>query len=248
MIVQAIRSALFYALFLGQTVVLAFFVGLWALTVPRGEKRLRELFERWLTWESQTLPGGCIFVTGSVEFDDQPGPMRDALVADQRDWLDTIATVVETAVTEGDFRSDLDARQVAFELQALTLGFHHFARLLGDEHATDHARTAFEGILERARFAQHMGEREQGLEMIGTARCHLEGQLTRRLEVALFVEPFRPPRHRVELHGGDGGRRAGARGGFASLRHVLYSRQIPQRLRPARRRPTLSQASRVRRA
>lgn len=122
-----------------------------ALTVPRGEKRLRELFERWLTWESQTLPGGCIFVTGSVEFDDQPGPMRDALVADQRDWLDTIATVVETAVTEGDFRPDLDARQVAFELQALTLGFHHFARLLGDEHAADHARTAFEGILERAR-------------------------------------------------------------------------------------------------
>lgn len=38
MIVQAIRSALFYALFLGQTVVLAFFVGLWALTVPRGQK------------------------------------------------------------------------------------------------------------------------------------------------------------------------------------------------------------------
>ena len=38
MIVQAVRSALFYVLFLGQTIILAFFVGLWALTVPRGER------------------------------------------------------------------------------------------------------------------------------------------------------------------------------------------------------------------
>ena len=122
-----------------------------ALSVPRGEKRVRELFERWLVWETEVLPGGCIFVTGSIEFDDQPGPMHDALVADQRDWLDTIATVVDAAVTEGDFHADVDPRQVAFELQALTLGFHHFARLLGDERAVDHVRAAFEAILERAR-------------------------------------------------------------------------------------------------
>ena len=122
-----------------------------ALAVPRGEKRVRELFERWLVWETEVLPGGCIFVTGSIEFDDQPGPMRDALVADQRDWLDTMATIVEAAVTEGDFRPEVDPRQVAFELQALTLGFHHFARLLGDEHAVEHVRTAFEAILDRSR-------------------------------------------------------------------------------------------------
>ncbi|CAI9399994.1 TetR/AcrR family transcriptional regulator [Nocardioides sp. T2.26MG-1] len=121
-----------------------------ALIVPRGEERVRELFERWLVWEAE-LPGGCIFVTGSIEFDDQPGPMHDALVADQRDWLDTIATVVEAAVSEGDFHDGVDPRQVAFELQALTLGFHHVARLLGDEHAVDHVRAAFEAILERAR-------------------------------------------------------------------------------------------------
>ena len=122
-----------------------------ALAVPRGEKRVRELFEGWLRWETEVLPGGCIFVTGSIEFDDQPGPMRDALVADQRDWLDTIATVVETAVAEGDFRADLDPRQFAFEIQGLTLGFHHSARLLDDEQAHDRVRTAFEAILDRAR-------------------------------------------------------------------------------------------------
>ena len=121
------------------------------LATPRGEKRLRELFERWLAWETETLPGGCIFVTGSIEFDDQPGAMHDALVADQRDWMDTIATVAETAVTEGDFRADVDPRQVAFEIQALILGFHHSTRLLDDDQALDRARTAFEAILEHAR-------------------------------------------------------------------------------------------------
>jgi len=122
-----------------------------ALAVPRGEKRVREIFERWLTWESDVLPGGCIFVTGSIEFDDQPGPMHDAIAADRRDWLETIATVVRTAVAEGDFRDDVDPAQFAFELQGLTLAFHNATRLLEDDRALDRAHTAFEGILERAR-------------------------------------------------------------------------------------------------
>lgn len=120
-----------------------------ALAVTRGEKRMRDLFDRWLVWESQMLPGGCIFVTGSIEFDDQPGPMRDALVADQRDWLETLATVARAGVEEGHFRSDMDPEQVAFELQSLMLGYHHSARLLGDDRALERARTAFEGVLER---------------------------------------------------------------------------------------------------
>ena len=121
-----------------------------ALAVTRGEKRVRELFERWLAW-AEILPGGCVFVTASIEFDDQPGPMREALVADQRDWLDTLATVAETAVSEGDFRADLDPRQFAFEVQGLTLGYHHSARLLDDDRAQEHVRMAFESVLDRAR-------------------------------------------------------------------------------------------------
>ena len=121
-----------------------------ALAVSRGEKRVRELFERWVVWETEVLPGGCIFVTGSVEFDDQPGPMRDALVADQRDWLETVATVARTAVSEGDFRDDLDPQQFAFEVQGLTLGYHHSARLLDDPQAMNRVRTAFEALLDRA--------------------------------------------------------------------------------------------------
>jgi len=121
-----------------------------AITAPRGEARIRALFDNWLKWES-VLEGGCIFVTGSAEYDDRPGPMRDALVRNQRDWLDTIATVARTAIAEGDFSEDSDPDQFAFEVNALTLGYHHASRLLEDDRAEERTRVMFEALVARHR-------------------------------------------------------------------------------------------------
>jgi AcrR family transcriptional regulator len=121
------------------------------LAVSRGEKRVHELFERWLDWETEALDGGCVFVSASSEYDDQPGPMRDALVRNQQDWLDMISTVAGTAVGEGDFRADLDPDQFAFELNALMMGYHHAGRLLRDRRALERTRSAFESLLASAR-------------------------------------------------------------------------------------------------
>src|SRR5512138_1517343 len=88
-----------------------------ALRQPRGEPRVRALFERWLAWGER--PGGCFFVGASAELDDRPGPPRDALVQAAKDWIDAIATAAEIAVSEGHFRADLDARQFAFELYGI---------------------------------------------------------------------------------------------------------------------------------
>ena len=120
------------------------------LTTPRGIKRVEALFDNWLVWE-RVLQGGCIFVTGAAEYDDQPGPMRDALVRNQRDWIESIATVVRTAVTEGDFAEDTDPEQFAFEFNALTLAYHHASRLLDDDRAGDRARVTFEALVARHR-------------------------------------------------------------------------------------------------
>jgi len=121
------------------------------LGAPRGERRVRELFERWLDWDTDGLVGGCIFVTASIEYDDQPGAMHDALVRNQRDWSELIATVAATAVAEGDFRPDVDPAQFAFTLQALMLGYHHAGRLLDDPRAAEHTRAAFEQLLAASR-------------------------------------------------------------------------------------------------
>lgn len=123
-----------------------------ALAAPRGEPRLRALFERWCRWPEQSgMEGGCIFLAVAAELDDRPGPARDALVAQQRDWLDTIATVARSAVDEGHFRRDVDPVQLAHELLGIMLAFHFSSRLLRDPKARSRATAAFEALVARAR-------------------------------------------------------------------------------------------------
>src|SRR2546422_9839250 len=48
-----------------------------ALQQPRGEPRMRALFERWLEWEqAEALPGGGVFVAAAREVDGRPGTSR----------------------------------------------------------------------------------------------------------------------------------------------------------------------------
>ncbi|GEP34132.1 TetR family transcriptional regulator [Nocardioides szechwanensis] len=121
------------------------------LAAPRGIARVRALTDNWLVWETGALQGGCVFVAGSIEFDDQPGAMRDALVRNQRDWAEFIETVARTAVSEGDFHSDLDVEQFAFRLQGLLYAFHHMVRLLRDPKAPHHLRAGLDQLVESAR-------------------------------------------------------------------------------------------------
>jgi AcrR family transcriptional regulator len=123
-----------------------------ALAAPRGERRVRALFERWLAWEqSDALPGGCPFIAAAAELDDRPGPARDFLVQSQKDWLDVLANTARTGVEEGQFRRDLDCEQVAHELSGIMLAYHHAARLMRDPKARARAEAAFEGLIRAAR-------------------------------------------------------------------------------------------------
>lgn len=122
------------------------------LTAPRGEPRLRELFERWLSWEDASLPGGCIFVTAATELDDQsPGPVRDTLVEIQREWFDSIARIVAGGIKEGHFRVDTDPEQFAFNLHGVLLAYKHASRLLHDSAAKTRARRAVDALIAAAR-------------------------------------------------------------------------------------------------
>jgi AcrR family transcriptional regulator len=122
------------------------------LATPRGEPRVRAAFERWLEWPRKSdLRGGCFFVAASIELDDRPGPVREKLVRLQRDWLDTLAGIVRTAIAEGDFREDVDPEQFAHELYGVMLVGHHAARLLRDPKAGARTRTAFDALVDRAR-------------------------------------------------------------------------------------------------
>ena len=118
-----------------------------ALREPRGLPRLRAMFERWIKRVSVEIDSGCIYISGAVEFDDRPGPVRDALVAMVLTWQAALERAIRLAIEEGHLRADTDPHQVLFEVHGLILALHHDARFLRLPGALDRARCAFEHAL-----------------------------------------------------------------------------------------------------
>ena len=128
-----------------------------ALREARGLPRLRALFENWLKRVSAEIDSGCIYISGAVEFDDRPGPVRDALVAMVRTWQQALERAIRAAVAEGHLRPDTDAQQLLFELHGLILALHHDARFLQSPGAPARARAAFERLIDQ--YAVHARRR-----------------------------------------------------------------------------------------
>jgi AcrR family transcriptional regulator len=123
-----------------------------AISEPRGEPRVRALADRYVKWiGGGDHRGGCLFMALSYEYDDRPGTIRDRLVRNQRDWLDTIAHAARLAVDEGHFHDDLDAEQFAWEFLGISMAYHQASRLFEDPAAETRARTAFTALIERSR-------------------------------------------------------------------------------------------------
>jgi AcrR family transcriptional regulator len=123
-----------------------------AIKAPRGEPRVRSLFDRHLDWiRGPEGSGRCFFMALTQEYDDRPGLVRDLLVQSQRDWYDTLARAARTAVEEGHFRAGLDADQFAYEVVGIAMVFQQVHKLLDNPRAEERARTAFEALLARSR-------------------------------------------------------------------------------------------------
>ncbi len=126
-----------------------------AIREPRGLPRLRTLFEQWIRRVSVELDSGCIYISGAVEFDDRPGPVRDALASMVMAWHAALARAIGLAITEGHLRDDTDSTQMLFELHGLILALHHDARFLRLPGALDRARLGFERVLSFYRLDDH---------------------------------------------------------------------------------------------
>lgn len=122
-----------------------------ALRQPRGTARLRALFEGYLEWIGGTLSQGrCIFMALSQEYRDRPGAIRDLVVASMKDWHSTLARVAADAIEDGQFSSEVDPRQIAFEVVGIGMSFQQSYKLLGRDDSETLARRAFEALLMRA--------------------------------------------------------------------------------------------------
>src|SRR5215467_6559362 len=119
-----------------------------ALRAPRGLPRLQAIFAGWLDWvRDEKVGSSCLFVSGAVEYDDRPGPVRDEVFSSLSEWRRQLARSVRQAVEEGHLRAEVEPEQIAFELSSIILGVHNDIRLFRDSRAFSRARCAFGRLL-----------------------------------------------------------------------------------------------------
>lgn len=120
-----------------------------AVKSTRGLPRLRALFANWMKRTSVEIDSGCIYISGAVEFDDRPGPVRDALASSVLTWHGAMKRAIESAKAEGHLQADVDEEQMLFEIHGLILALHYEARFLKQDAAISRANRGFENILQR---------------------------------------------------------------------------------------------------
>jgi AcrR family transcriptional regulator len=110
-----------------------------ALELPDGAPRLRALAERYLD-QVDTYAGGCFWAATSAEYDDRPGPVRDAIAGSLDAWLAELERQARIAGVERPER-------LAFEIYSLVMGANARYRLSGEERVFAYAREAIERLL-----------------------------------------------------------------------------------------------------
>jgi AcrR family transcriptional regulator len=120
-----------------------------AMDVGRGLPRLQALFANWMKRTSVEIDSGCIYISGAVEFDDRPGPVRDAIASSVKTWLAAMDRAVHQAQELGHLQHSADSNQVLFEIHGLILALHYEARFLKSPGSIERAVKGFNNILER---------------------------------------------------------------------------------------------------
>jgi AcrR family transcriptional regulator len=120
-----------------------------AIHAGRGLPRLRALFANWMKRTSVEIDSGCIYISGAVEFDDRPGPVRDALASSVRTWHSAMKRAIQSAMAEGHLDTDVEEEQMLFEIHGLILALHYEARFLKNPGSIARANAGFEHILRR---------------------------------------------------------------------------------------------------
>lgn len=112
-----------------------------ALSAPDGAPRLRAMADAYLAHlESEDYSGGCFWAATSAEYDDRPGPVRDAIVVALDSWLGELERQARIAGSP-------DPGRFAFELYAVVMGANSRYRLSGDRTVFAYARDTIARLL-----------------------------------------------------------------------------------------------------
>jgi AcrR family transcriptional regulator len=112
-----------------------------ALEAPEGAERLRAIGDAYLAHlDRGAYSGGCFWAATSTEFDDRPGPVRDAIAAALDGWIGELERQARIA-------GAAEPGRFAFELYAAVMAANSRFRLSGDRAVFGYARQAIERLL-----------------------------------------------------------------------------------------------------
>ena len=123
-----------------------------ARSAPRGIARIWALLDGFLDYvQREVFAGGCFFATTSAEFKNRPGTVRDRIAERLGSWRSYLEHAVEQAQELGEIDADVDARRLAFELNAFVQNAEAEHQLFGDPRVFGDARDAIRERLESLR-------------------------------------------------------------------------------------------------
>lgn len=98
-------------------------------------KALQRDLPHWYDKTNPQIPGGCIFLMATLEFDDRPGKIKDFLLKQQKAFLNFLKTTHDQAFEAKEFVNESDRDQFAFVFYSFYMGFHQYRKFFGDEKA-----------------------------------------------------------------------------------------------------------------
>ncbi len=114
-----------------------------ALAAPKGIERLLAACEAFLSHvERRVFPGGCFFAAAAAEVGTRTGPVRDAVAAQQHDWITLLERLAREAEERGELGPGVDPAQLAFELNAVLVAANTSFILQADSAGLRRARDA----------------------------------------------------------------------------------------------------------
>jgi AcrR family transcriptional regulator len=120
------------------------------LIPPAGVGRVLALSEAFLSYvERDVFKGGCFFEAALAEFDSQPGPVRDRILASRDYWSESLVRAVREAQRADEIDAGVDSEQLGWEIGCLLAGANDSHVAHPERRGSERARRAIRERLER---------------------------------------------------------------------------------------------------
>ncbi len=127
-----------------------------AFEAAEGLARLQALCEAYFSYvEREVFPGGCFFAALLAEMDARSDPLRDVVVAGEREWQNVLVQLAQQAQRRGEITADVEVKQLAFDIEACLDFTNYQFVLFRDPRMIKRGRKSVARIIAQAMVSPH---------------------------------------------------------------------------------------------